>query len=128
MTRRKLIGLALATGALLVTSQARIARAALNQTQMVELPRPAGVVLGLTPSTSPVSTVFGKIVLALLTRNAIVISPDPAAKLCSAEAARIMAQAAEQAREAPLGPVVQMPRRVAQIPEVGAAGHVEPPP
>ena len=36
MTRRKLIGLALAAGALLVTSEARIARAALSKDQMVE--------------------------------------------------------------------------------------------
>jgi outer membrane lipoprotein-sorting protein len=37
VTRRKLIGLALAAGALLVTSEARIARAALSHDQMVEL-------------------------------------------------------------------------------------------
>jgi outer membrane lipoprotein-sorting protein len=36
VTRRKLIGLALAAGALLVTSEARIARAALSKDQMVE--------------------------------------------------------------------------------------------
>ena len=65
--------------------------------KMVELPRPAGVIFGLTPSTNPVCTVFFKILLALMTRNAIVISPHPKAKICSAEAARVMAEAAEKA-------------------------------
>jgi acyl-CoA reductase-like NAD-dependent aldehyde dehydrogenase len=72
--------------------------------KIVELPRPAGVVFALTPSTNPVCTVFFKILLALMTRNAIVISPHPKAKLCSAEAARIMAAAAEKAG-APAGAV-----------------------
>jgi acyl-CoA reductase-like NAD-dependent aldehyde dehydrogenase len=65
--------------------------------KIVELPRPAGVVFALTPSTNPVCTVFFKIMLALMTRNAIVISPHPMAKVCSAAAARAMAAAAEQA-------------------------------
>jgi acyl-CoA reductase-like NAD-dependent aldehyde dehydrogenase len=69
----------------------------LPEKKMVELPRPAGVIFGLTPSTNPVCTVFFKIMLALMTRNAIVISPHPKAKICSAEAARAMAQAAEKA-------------------------------
>jgi len=72
--------------------------------KIVELPRPAGVVFGLTPSTNPVCTVFFKVLLALLTRNAIVVSPHPMAKRCSAEAARIMAAAAERAG-APAGTV-----------------------
>jgi acyl-CoA reductase-like NAD-dependent aldehyde dehydrogenase len=74
--------------------------------KIVELPRPAGVVFALTPSTNPVCTVFFKILLALMTRNAIVISPHPMAKVCSAEAARVMAAAAEKAG-APAG-VIQV--------------------
>jgi len=65
--------------------------------KIVELPRPAGVVFALTPSTNPVCTVFFKILLALMTRNAIVISPHPMAKACSNEAARVMAEAAVKA-------------------------------
>lgn len=65
--------------------------------RMVEIPRPAGVVLALTPSTNPVATVFFKIMLALLTRNAIIISPHPYAKGVCGEAARIMAEAAAAA-------------------------------
>ena len=58
--------------------------------KIVEFARPAGVIFGLVPSTNPVSTVFYKIVLALLTRNAIVISPHPLAKACCADAARLI--------------------------------------
>ncbi|MEY4171330.1 MAG: hypothetical protein RLZ94_2403, partial [Actinomycetota bacterium] len=61
---------------------------------IVEVPRPAGVILALTPSTNPVATVFFKIMLALLTRNAIIISPHPFAKKVCTEAARAMAEAA----------------------------------
>jgi acyl-CoA reductase-like NAD-dependent aldehyde dehydrogenase len=62
--------------------------------KMVEVPRPAGVVLALTPSTNPVSTVYFKILLALLTRNAIVISPHPFAKESCSDAARVLGEAA----------------------------------
>jgi acetaldehyde dehydrogenase/alcohol dehydrogenase len=62
--------------------------------KIVQVPRPAGVILALTPSTNPVATVYFKILLSLMTRNAIVISPHPyAARVCS-EAARTMAEAA----------------------------------
>ena len=62
--------------------------------KIVAVPRPAGVILALTPSTNPVATVYFKILLALLTRNAIVISPHPFAKGVCVEAARTMADAA----------------------------------
>jgi acyl-CoA reductase-like NAD-dependent aldehyde dehydrogenase len=65
--------------------------------KIVEFPRPAGVIFALVPSTNPVSTVFYKIILALLTRNAIVISPHPLAKACCADAARVLGTAAEKA-------------------------------
>jgi acetaldehyde dehydrogenase / alcohol dehydrogenase len=65
--------------------------------KVVALPRPAGVVLALTPSTNPVSSVFFKVILALLTRNAIVVSPHPMAKGCCADAADLLAGAAAEA-------------------------------
>ena len=65
--------------------------------KIVEFAQPAGVIFALVPSTNPVSTVFYKIVLALLTRNAIVISPHPLAKACCADAARLMGEAAQKA-------------------------------
>jgi acetaldehyde dehydrogenase/alcohol dehydrogenase len=64
------------------------------EAKIVEIPRPAGVVLALTPSTNPVATVFFKVLLALMTRNVVVLSPHPLAKECCADAARTMAAAA----------------------------------
>jgi acyl-CoA reductase-like NAD-dependent aldehyde dehydrogenase len=65
--------------------------------KIMSLPRPAGVVLALTPSTNPVCSVFFKIIIALLTRNTIVISPHPMARQCCADAARLLASAAVEA-------------------------------
>jgi len=62
--------------------------------KVVEVPRPAGIVLALTPSTNPVATVFFKCLLALMTRSVVVLSPHPLAKRCCADAARTMAVAA----------------------------------
>jgi acetaldehyde dehydrogenase / alcohol dehydrogenase len=65
--------------------------------KIMSLPRPAGVVLALTPSTNPVCSVFFKVIIALLTRNAIVLSPHPMAKDCCTDAALLLASAATQA-------------------------------
>ncbi len=65
--------------------------------RVVEVPRPAGVVLALTPSTNPVATLFFKVLLCLMTRNAVVISPHPYAKQVCADAARTLAEAAVEA-------------------------------
>jgi acetaldehyde dehydrogenase / alcohol dehydrogenase len=65
--------------------------------KLVEVPRPAGVILALTPSTNPVSTVYFKVLLALLTRNAIVVSPHPLAQECCTDAARVLGAAAVSA-------------------------------
>ena len=62
--------------------------------KIVEIPRPAGVIFALTPSTNPVCTLNYKIILSLMTRNAIVISPHPAAKQCCAAAADALTSAA----------------------------------
>src|SRR4051812_7183543 len=65
--------------------------------KIVELPRPAGVVLALTPSTNPVATLYFKVLLALMTRNAVVVSPHPIARESSADAAHRLAAAAVEA-------------------------------
>ena len=72
----------------------RDARGSTREHKIVEVPRPAGVVLALTPSTNPVSTVYFKVLLALMTRNAVVVSPHPLAKECCTDAARMLAEAA----------------------------------
>jgi acetaldehyde dehydrogenase / alcohol dehydrogenase len=65
--------------------------------KIMSLPRPAGVVLALTPSTNPVCSVYFKVILAMLTRNAIVISPHPMARECCTDAAGVLAVAATAA-------------------------------
>ncbi|WP_339855186.1 aldehyde dehydrogenase family protein [Roseovarius nubinhibens] len=65
--------------------------------KIIELPNPAGVIFALAPVTNPVATVYYKTMLAILSRNAIVLSPHPVAKKCSADAARHLAAAAEAA-------------------------------
>jgi acyl-CoA reductase-like NAD-dependent aldehyde dehydrogenase len=62
--------------------------------KIVSVPRPAGVVLALTPSTNPVATVYFKVLLALMTRNAVVVSPHPMARRTCAEAVHLLARAA----------------------------------
>jgi len=61
---------------------------------VIEIAEPVGVVAGIIPSTNPTSTVFYKCLISLKARNAIVISPHPAARRCTIEAARVMAEAA----------------------------------
>jgi acyl-CoA reductase-like NAD-dependent aldehyde dehydrogenase len=73
-----------------------------HEKKIVEIPKPAGIVLALTPATNPISTVYFKVLLAILSRNAIVISPHPAAKLCSNDAAAKL-EAAATAAGAPPG-------------------------
>jgi acetaldehyde dehydrogenase / alcohol dehydrogenase len=65
--------------------------------KIIEIPRPAGVVLALTPSTNPVATVYFKTILSLMTRNAVVISPHPFARKVCSDAARVLSEAATAA-------------------------------
>lgn len=67
------------------------------QRKIYEIAWPMGVVVGLTPSTNPTSTVMAKVLTSVKARNAIIICPHPSAKKCSLETARIMAAAAERA-------------------------------
>ncbi|MEU1290018.1 bifunctional acetaldehyde-CoA/alcohol dehydrogenase [Kitasatospora sp. NPDC005856] len=61
---------------------------------IVEIAEPVGVVAGITPVTNPTSTTIFKCLLALKTRNPIVFAFHPSAQRCSAEAARIVRDAA----------------------------------
>jgi acetaldehyde dehydrogenase/alcohol dehydrogenase len=65
--------------------------------KIVAIPRPAGVVLALTPSTNPIATVYFKVILALMTRNAVVVSPHPLARKVSVDAVHLLAEAAVSA-------------------------------
>jgi acyl-CoA reductase-like NAD-dependent aldehyde dehydrogenase len=65
--------------------------------RLVEIGRPAGVVVGLSNSTSPVATIVFKALMALMTRNAIVFSPHPVALQCCGDAVREIEAAARRA-------------------------------
>lgn len=68
-----------------------------RERNIVEIGRPAGVIVGLSNSTSPVGTVYFKAMLALMTRNAIVFSPHPAALACTVDAAQFLEKTARLA-------------------------------
>jgi acetaldehyde dehydrogenase (acetylating) len=61
---------------------------------VVEIASPRGVVCGIIPSTNPTSTAIFKILIAIKSRNAIVLSPHPSAAKCINETARIMREVA----------------------------------
>ncbi len=61
---------------------------------VVEIASPRGVVAAIIPSTNPTSTAIFKIIIAIKSRNAIVLSPHPSAVKCIAETARVMREAA----------------------------------
>ncbi len=58
---------------------------------------PIGTIAAVIPTTNPTSTAIFKTLLALKTRNAIIISPHPRAKGATIEAAKIVLDAAVQA-------------------------------
>ena len=58
---------------------------------------PIGVICGIIPTTNPTSTAIFKTLIALKTRNAIIISPHPRAKKSTIEAVKIVLEAAEKA-------------------------------
>lgn len=61
---------------------------------IVEIASPRGVVAAIIPSTNPTSTAIFKIIIAIKSRNTIVLSPHPSAAGCIAETARVMRDAA----------------------------------
>ena len=62
-----------------------------------QVAEPMGIVAAVIPTTNPTSTAIFKCLIALKTRNAIIISPHPRAKGCTIEAARLIRDAAEAA-------------------------------
>lgn len=57
---------------------------------------PIGVIAGVIPTTNPTSTAIFKILLALKTRNAIIISPHPRAKKSTIYTAQIALEVAKR--------------------------------
>jgi acetaldehyde dehydrogenase (acetylating) len=62
-----------------------------------EVATPMGVVAALIPSTNPTSTALYKAIIAAKARCGIVMTPHPRAKACTAEALRVVAEAAYRA-------------------------------
>lgn len=65
--------------------------------RVFEIAWPMGVIAGLVPSTNPTSTAMFKTIISVKARNGIVIAPHPTAVKCTAEAVRILAEAAVKA-------------------------------
>ncbi|MFD5973414.1 MULTISPECIES: bifunctional acetaldehyde-CoA/alcohol dehydrogenase [Streptomyces] len=61
---------------------------------MVEIAEPVGVVAAVTPVTNPTSTTIFKALMALKTRNPVIFAFHPSSQRCSAEAARVVRDAA----------------------------------
>ena len=65
-----------------------------KQYGITEIAEPIGVIAAVIPTTNPTSTAIFKTLLALKTRNGIIISPHPRAKDSTAEAAKTVLEAA----------------------------------
>lgn len=104
---------------------------------IIEVALPIGPVLGFVPVTNPSSTTMFKILIALKTRNPIIISPPQAARRTCVAAARACAEAAVAAGapahaiqwlEKPIPRTVaelMSDRRLALILATGTAGLVQ---
>lgn len=62
-----------------------------------KIAEPIGVIGAVIPTTNPTSTAIFKTLIALKTRNGIIISPHPRAKNCTIAAAKIVLEAAVKA-------------------------------
>ena len=76
----------------------------IEEKKIVEIGEPFGVVAAIVPSTNPTSTAIYKVLIALKTRYAIVVSPHPAAVRCITRSVEIMCDAAIRAG-APVGSI-----------------------
>ncbi|MCQ2417962.1 MAG: bifunctional acetaldehyde-CoA/alcohol dehydrogenase [Oscillospiraceae bacterium] len=63
----------------------------------MRIAEPIGVIAAVIPTTNPTSTAIFKILITLKTRNGIIISPHPRAKMSTIAAAKIVAEAAYKA-------------------------------
>ena len=75
-----------------------------EDTRVVDIAEPFGVVAAIVPSTNPTSTAIYKILISLKARCAIVLSPHPSAVKCITRVAEVMNEAAMRAG-APAGSI-----------------------
>jgi len=96
-----------------------------KEKKILEVAVPVGVVCAIIPCTNPTSTAIYKTLIALKSRNAIVMSPHPSATRCICQTAKLLARAASSAG-APDGLVTCLERttlagtqELMRAPEVG---------
>ncbi|MFQ5926074.1 MAG: aldehyde dehydrogenase family protein [Terriglobia bacterium] len=65
-----------------------------REKRVLEIAEPVGLVAAIIPSTNPTSTAIYKTLIALKGRNAIILSPHPAARRCICASADVMYRAA----------------------------------
>ena len=75
-----------------------------DDTKVVEIAEPFGVVAAVVPSTNPTSTAIYKILISIKARCAVVLSPHPSAVRCITRVAEVMDEAARRAG-APAGAI-----------------------
>ncbi|WP_275668539.1 bifunctional acetaldehyde-CoA/alcohol dehydrogenase [Oleisolibacter albus] len=68
-----------------------------DEAGIVTIAEPVGLICAIVPTTNPTSTAIFKALIALKTRNGLVISPHPRARKATCEAARLVLQAAVDA-------------------------------
>ncbi|MEQ1898672.1 MAG: aldehyde dehydrogenase family protein [Vicinamibacterales bacterium] len=68
-----------------------------DDTRVVDIAEPFGVVAAVVPSTNPTSTAIYKALIAVKARCAIVVSPHPSAARCITRTMEILAEAATRA-------------------------------
>ncbi len=65
-----------------------------QQSGVMEIAEPVGIVAGVTPVTNPTSTTMFKALISIKTRNPIIFAFHPSAQQCSKKAAQILHDAA----------------------------------
>src|SRR5678816_4264608 len=68
-----------------------------EDTRVVDIAEPFGVVAAVVPSTNPTSTAIYKILIAIKARCTVVLSPHPSAVRCITRVAEVMNEAARRA-------------------------------
>ena len=68
-----------------------------NTSGLERIAFPLGIMAAITPVTNPTSTIMYKALMALKTRNSVVVAPHPNAAKCTLEAARVICDAAVKA-------------------------------
>jgi len=72
-----------------------------KELKLIEAAVPMGVILGLTPTTNPTSTIIHNAICAVKSGNAIIFSPHPNAVKCSNATVQLLQEAAVKAGAPP---------------------------